>query len=129
MKEGLEFWAAQPCAHADRVESAVATLQFFVPTFKNSSFKEEAEWRLIFTPGARCQVRPRFRTARGLLVPFYELAELVNSFTTPLPLGIKSICIGPGPYTDVNANSARMLLDSYGFGDAKVIRSDIPYRG
>jgi hypothetical protein len=125
----LNFWSMQADAPDVRAQSAAATLRFFVPTFKNPHFEEEAEWRLIFTPGPTCQVPPKFRTARGLLVPYFELKELVKSFANPEQLGIKNVWIGPGPYKDVNARSARLLLDKYGFPGAGVTRSVIPYRG
>ena len=128
VRQVLDFWGAQPDPPELRAQSAVATLRFFVPTFKNPRFEEEAEWRLIFTPGPTCRVPPKFRTARGLLVPYFELTELIKSFASPERLGIKRVCIGPGPYKDVNARSARLLLDSYGFPTAEVIRSAIPYR-
>jgi hypothetical protein len=129
VQEVLDFWAVQPDPPKTRAESAAATLRFFVPTFKNPRFVEEAEWRLIFTPRPTCQVPPKFRTARGLLVPYFERTELVKTFANPERLGVKSVCIGPGPYKDVNARSARMLLGSYGFRNAPVIRSEILYRG
>src|SRR5689334_21737117 len=40
---------------------AADRIQFFIPTFKNASFNEEAEWRLIFTPDPGCTIAPRFR--------------------------------------------------------------------
>jgi hypothetical protein len=127
VEEVLDFWALQP--DPMRAESAAATLRFFVPTFKNPRFEAEAEWRLIFTPGPTCQIPPKFRTARGLLVPYFELVELVKIFANPEQLGIRSVCVGPGPYKDINARSVRMLLDNYGFTKAPVNRSEIPYRG
>lgn len=127
----LGFWANQPIQQAARVESAVATFKFFVPTFKNASFSEETEWRLIFTPEPSCNFLPKFRTARGLLVPYFELAELAGSGggDRRAVLDIVSVRIGPGPYQDVNARSARMLLDNYGFQRAQVSLSEIPFRG
>jgi hypothetical protein len=117
-----------------RAESAAATLQFFVPTFKNPTFEAEAEWRLIFSPGPQCPVLPKFRTARGLFMPYLEFSEVTNTFPNPKQatagwLVIKSVCIGPGPYKDVNALSADRLLRSYRITGAKVNRSKIPYRG
>jgi hypothetical protein len=85
VQEVLEFWAREPRppdVPDVRAESAVATLQFFVPTFKNQSFREEQEWRLIFSPGPQCRVLPRFRTARGLFMPYLESA-VTNTFSNP----------------------------------------------
>jgi hypothetical protein len=136
VEDVLSFWATQPGPPAMRAESAAATLKFFVPTFKNPRFAEENEWRLIFTPGPNCKGPPKFRAARGLIVPYFELAELVKGYVSLQPnvadppiIGIKSVRVGPGPFQDVNARSARMLLDSYGFTQAKVSLSDIPFRG
>jgi hypothetical protein len=111
-----------------RAECALATLRFFIPTFKNEKFDEESEWRLIFTPDRSRPFRPKFRTARGLLVPYFELTELAGSAGVDV-IDIKSVRIGPGPFQDVNARSARMLLDSYGFESAPVTLSEIPFRG
>jgi hypothetical protein len=134
VQQVLEFWADQPGPPDLRAESAAATLQFFVPTFKNPSFEAEAEWRLIFSPGPQCPVLPKFRTARGLFMPYLEFSAVTNTFPNPKQaaagwLVIKSVCIGPGPYKDVNALSADRLLRSYGITGAKVNRSKIPYRG
>jgi hypothetical protein len=125
----LNYWAEQPSP----VKNAIATLKFFVPTFKHKSFRQENEWRLIFTPDPSCDVKPKFRTSRGLLVPYFELAGLASQGNGSLArsdptLKIRSVRIGPGPYQDVNARSARVLLDSHGFQDAPVNLSEIPYR-
>jgi hypothetical protein len=56
VQEVLDFWAGQHDPPNTLADSAAATLRFFMPTFKNERFKEEAEWRLIFTPGPTCQV-------------------------------------------------------------------------
>ena len=124
----MAFWAAQADPLPVRATSAATTLRFFMPTFKNSTFAEESEWRLIFTPGPTCNVKPKFRSARGLLVPYFQLRELVGSFAQPERLAIGFVRVGPGPYKDVNVRSSRLLLDSYGFPGTGVLPSDIPYR-
>jgi hypothetical protein len=132
----LNFWATQPEPPDVRAELAAATLRFFVPTFKHPRFEAEAEWRLIFTPGSTPEIPPKFRAARGLLVPYLELSEIAGRVPYAAPLianagwfAIKSVCIGPGPYKDVNAVSAKRLLNTYGFKQATITRSEIPYRG
>jgi hypothetical protein len=57
---------------------ATAAIRFFVPTFKNEDFKEEQEARLVFLPAPGCQVALRFRVARGMLVPYFSLREIVS---------------------------------------------------
>jgi len=132
VEEILEYWANRSAS----VENAVATLKFFVPTFKHKSFEQENEWRLIFTPHPSCEIKPKFRTSRGLLVPYFELAGLASlpadGSAAPISgteaLKINSVRIGPGPYQDVNARSARVLLDSHDFREPPVRLSEIPYR-
>jgi hypothetical protein len=134
--EVLNFWASQTEPPDVRAELAAATLRFFVPTFKHPRFEAEAEWRLIFTPGSTSEIPPKFRAGRGLLIPYLELSQIAGKVPYAAPLAanagwfvIKSVCIGPGPYKDVNALSAKRLLDSYGFTKATVSRSEIPFRG
>ena len=134
VQDVLEFWAGQPDPPEVRAESVAATLWFYVPRFKNHSFGAEEVWRLIFSPGPQCPVLPKFRTARGLFMPYLEFAEVAKNFDNPKGanagwLAIKSVCIGPGPYKDVNALSAERLLNSYRINGAKVNISTIPYRG
>ncbi len=54
-------------------------IQFFIPTFKNPDFEEEAEWRLDFTPNPLCLIKRRFRVRDPMLVPYYRLRDLAQS--------------------------------------------------
>jgi len=69
----------------EMARKAADAIQFFIPTFKNSDFSEESEWRLIFTPESGCPVRPQFRVGRNMLVPFYSLRDLVTSLNLAWP--------------------------------------------
>ena len=78
IRAALDFyWPTDP---ASSVRHAVDAIRFFVPTFKNPDFLEENERRLIFTPHPGAGPQPRFRTRRGLLVPYYSLKELSHAF-------------------------------------------------
>jgi Protein of unknown function (DUF2971) len=132
----LDYWAKQQAPPGLLADNAAATLRFFVPTFKHPRFAAEREWRLIFTPSATSDIRPRFRVGRGLLVPYLKLSEIAAKVPFAQPLAansgwfvVKSVCIGPGPYKDINALSAKRLLKSYGFPQADVTVSGIPFRG
>lgn len=129
IRDCVEYAGWSAMDDAKRIQFIVDTLQFFMPTFKNSDFREEQERRLIFTPYPNAQPRPRFRTSRGLLVPYYSLREL--SETPPSPtfrLPIKSLLIGPSNHADMNRASAQMMLERYGFNDVPVVASTTPYR-
>lgn len=113
----LDYWAKQQAPPGLLADNAAATLRFFVPTFKHPRFAAEREWRLIFTPSATSDIRPRFRVGRGLLVPYLKLSEIAAKVPFAQPLAansgwfvVKSVCIGPGPYKDINALSAKILL-------------------
>ncbi len=79
--------ALPPAQVAQRAADAI---QFFIPTFKNSDFEEEAEWRLIFTPNPHCTMVPQFRARGSMLVPYYRLRDLApgpNATPPQLPIG------------------------------------------
>lgn len=109
---------------------AADAIEFFIPTFKNPDFIEESEWRLIFTPPPNCPVKPQFRVARGMLIPYYSLKELRGAPISPeLQLPITGVCVGPSVNKSLNEMSVRMLLAQAGYTDIDVESSNTPYRG
>jgi hypothetical protein len=108
---------------------AADAIQFFIPTFKNADFSEEEEWRLIFTPRPACSVKPRFRVARNMLVPYYSLKDLADHLPANSSLPIQSVRVGPSTQKLLNAESTRMVLTQRGYTNATVHASDTPYRG
>jgi hypothetical protein len=115
----------------DRIRFIVDALQFFMPTFKNGDFREEQERRLIFTPNPTAIPKPKFRTRRGLLVPYFSLRELSQSpgIGSGLALSIKSVLIGPGPHRALNVESSKLMLEQHGHTSVTVQASPTPYRG
>jgi hypothetical protein len=110
----------------DRISYIVDALQFFMPTFKNSDFSAENERRLIFTPFPAAAVKPSFRNRRSLLVPYVKLSQLTSQ-TFKLP--IKGILIGPSPYSALNVESTRVMLETHDYAGVQVRASTTPYRG
>lgn len=106
---------------------AAEAIRFFIPTFKNSDFSEEKEWRLIFTPSSATTVNLRFRVSRNMLVPYYSLKELAGTHGVPL-LPIMSLRIGPSVHKQLNVESAGLLLAQSGYTNVPVLASDTPYR-
>jgi hypothetical protein len=115
---------AQRAAHA---------IEFFIPTFKNPDFEQEAEWRLIFTPNPQCPIRPRFRVRGAMLVPYYRLHDLSQSVSPTaavrpqLPIG--HVTVGPGAAKMLNVESIRTMLNDYGYAGILVDPSATPFRG
>ncbi|MCC6860052.1 MAG: DUF2971 domain-containing protein [Bryobacterales bacterium] len=115
---------------ADWARWTAEAIRFFIPTFKNSDFQEEKEWRLIFTPAAGSPAQPSYRVARGMLAPYYSLSELARQLgRAGQKLPLTAVRIGPGPNKRLNAASVRMLLDRHGYDHVRVDQSETPYRG
>jgi hypothetical protein len=144
VNEAINFFADyQDCPAEERPRLAADALQFLIPTFKNEGFQEESECRLIFTPPPDYAVRPEFRVARGMLVPYYSLRKLAESVTQgggPAPpeppgappqrrLPIEHVRVGPCVNKTVNVESVRMLLNETGYDGVTVDSCAIPFRG
>ena len=129
IKQILEFWWERPLPPDQQVQYASDAIRFFIPTFKNEDFHEESEWRLIFTPGTNCPVPPRFRVARGMLVPYYSLRDIIVASGANLDrLPIERVRIGPSAARDLNVESTRMLLKYANYDGVPVEASQTPYR-
>jgi hypothetical protein len=113
-------------------ERAADAIQFFIPTFKNTDFAEEAEWRLIFTPNCQCTIGPVFRVRGSMLVPYYRLQDLspspaaMGAIRPPLLIG--HITVGPSASKVLNVASVRMLLDRYGYTGVTAEASQTSFR-
>ena len=127
IEKAIEFaWMSTHLPPEKRAQNAADAIQFFIPTFKNTDFAGEEEWRLIFTPAPMSPVKPEFRIGRNLLVPYYRLQALGWG---AVPLPITGVCIGPGVHRFINAESVRMLLDQNGYSNVPIRVSQTPYRG
>jgi Protein of unknown function (DUF2971) len=116
-------------AAEDKARQAADAIEFFIPTFKNPDFIDENEWRLIFTPPPVCPVKPRFRAARGMLIPYYSLKELSVTITPTGHLPLVGLCIGPSANKLLNDQSVQMLLTQAEYSTVKTTASNTPYRG
>jgi hypothetical protein len=112
----------------EKAQQAADAIRFFIPTFKNQDFEEEKEIRLIFTPFPNSTVKPRFRVARGMLIPYYSLKELHGS-SPARHLPINSVRVGPSVNKYLNLESAKLLLTKTDYTTVIVDSSDTPYRG
>jgi hypothetical protein len=105
-------------------------LQFFIPTFKHPDFRDEEEWRLIFTPQPGATgIQPQFRVARGMLIPYMSLQHILKSAgVTMSQLPIRQVRVGPSTHRELNFVSTRLLLDRNGYTAVLASVSDTPYR-
>jgi hypothetical protein len=94
------------------------------PMFKDPSFKEEGEWRLI-SPMLSCDLdRFSFRAGRYFLIPYYRfsLEEPTISFS------LSKIVVGPSPMQDLSKLALDSFLYSKDMHDVPTQLSCIPYR-
>jgi hypothetical protein len=124
MNEALNFGYQRAGTLEEKAKYASEAIFFFVPTFKHHDFHQEDECRLIFTPPPDCQVAPRFRVSRGMLVPYYSVKDLKSDFSLP----IKRIVVGPSPHRDLNAASVKAMLATRGLTTIGVEKSLTPFR-
>ena len=129
--QAIDYYAPAKPHNAGQSTTALArkaadAIRFFIPTFKNSDFEEEKEWRLLFTPAPTSPIRPRFRVSRSMLVPFYSLRELIGNGLPQLPL--RQVRVGPSVHKHLNSDSTKALLERNGYPNVGVVISDTPYR-
>jgi hypothetical protein len=115
---------------AERAQRAADAIKFFIPTFKSQDFHEEGEWRLIFTPGPQCTIRPEFRVARQMLVPYFSFRDLRKAVGAPDDeiLPVRKVLVGPNPRGPINRESVRMLLVKSKYPGVEVDASATSYR-
>ncbi len=91
------------------------------PTFKHSSFSEEAEWRLI--SGRPATGALAFRRVGSLAVPYRRVPFVLDD---SLPLA--ELVLAPTPHPVENELALKLLLSRHGLSHVPVLHSSIPYR-
>jgi hypothetical protein len=93
--------------------------------FKDSGFREEAEWRLAFLLNPNSLPADiNLRPGGSMLVPYLRISLRLDD----QPIGIWKVIVGPCPHPSEAANAVKMLLESQGFKGIEVVSSQIPYR-
>ena len=120
---------------------AVAALYFIVLSTKHPGFREEREWRAIFSPvkfdGETAnleRIMPALQCVRGVpqriyRVPFKNYPQEGMTMAT-LPEILDRLIIGPSPYGYPTASALHLALEEAGVSDAgqKISISGIPLR-
>ena len=110
------------------------SIPVYIPLFKDVSFKEEKEWRIVktirYNPygassfSSEALNRLKFRSGKNTIVPYYELSTLHED---QKPVGINEVIVGPTPLTDLAIDACNTLLVVNGSPNC-ARKSDIPYR-
>jgi hypothetical protein len=96
--------------------------------FKDSSFSEEKEWRLVSPTVDFWHERLRFRPGRSMLTPYYAVP--VAEGEAPL---VRHIVVGPCPHMELAKSAVEALLMKHGLrgplqGHRVALGSSVPFR-
>lgn len=94
-----------------------------VCTCKNPEYADEREWRVVYFP--KCRNEIKFRCRGNMAVPYVELSFQQRNVDRPVTL----VRLGPAVDTDQGERSVRQMLFAKGYTQAvKVVPSEIPLR-
>jgi hypothetical protein len=96
--------------------------QLLAVIFKNPSFAEENEWRLVAVGLKPLQLK--YRAGKSMVIPYAEFKFPEASSDLPV---IEEVVVGPCPHLEQSCRSTKMLLESQGFS-TPVWPSEVPYR-
>lgn len=112
----------------------LAHLNKFAPIFKDGSFFDEKEWRVISKPLNCTAERFDYRLGRSMITPFYHL-PITNDAEHQGEKRFRKIFVGPTPHRELSKRSVSNLLASQRLasnftpgGPVTVENSNIPYR-
>ena len=100
-------------------------LDFFTPFFKDPSYENEQECRLVLQGFPIDPSKMKFLARRGYFKPYIDL-EIGIDEDEAFPL--QTVVIGPAAPSTWSERSLRMFLSNQDF-DVQIERSAIPYRG
>jgi hypothetical protein len=94
------------------------------PLFKDESFHEESEWRLVvWQSNPDAWVLENFRSVHGRIVPY-----IIISFDSSDASIISRVTVGPNAENELASDGVRRLLARHGFAENVKVAST-PFRG
>lgn len=110
--------------HAWSCASALAFhLRRLMCSFKHAGFQEEEEWRSVATIRDE-HFAVGFEAVKGLPRPHIQMLE-GSRMSGRLP--VVEVCVGPAERKQVAIHATRLLLSRYGYENARVTLTDIPF--
>lgn len=106
------------------IDSLLSELEPIVSTYKDASFADEGEFRLVIsTP---CKLQTQFRLSNRFVAPFVRFPLRVRNNKL---LPIKSITIGPNPHSELNERAVKKIVEGHPYLEGvSVKKSKTPYR-
>lgn len=89
-------------------------LAMYVQLFKNPSFQQEEEYRILFTLNKKMDI-VKYRKCSGIFIPYIKIAfeDYNDKYKKGLP--IEGINIGPKNNMDIAINGLKAFLESEGY--------------
>lgn len=117
-----------PVGHIENyIREIVAHISYRILAFKNVSFRQEEEVRIIISEEYFPQYGGlKFRVSRFGLIPYVCTGDR-EGLNGRLP--ISEVIVGPSTHQDLIALSTRTFLDHNEYKDTPVLLSNIPFRG
>lgn len=104
---------------------AAARMNQLAGIFKDRSFAEEREWRLLSRPLMNTHDAFKLRPGASMLVPYFE-KDLLNAQGAML---LRHVVAAPTPHPDLSCSSLRQLFVKYGYRkEPEIGPSNIPFR-
>jgi len=106
-------------------------LSLLVVSFKNRTFEEEREWRLVYRrlkviPDDGTGLQIHFRARGDMLLPYVPIPTSGDAF---IRLPLHEIVMGPNRYRNLAGYAVEQLLQSLGYGTEIPVRaSSVPLR-
>lgn len=107
--------------------SLIFHLRRIMCAFKHRGFDEEQEWRSVTTMSPLEDPRPvQFEVFKGMPRPFISM---LTGSRTSSRLPVVEICVGHTERKKAVYRATQRLLDRYGYGNARVTETEIPFSG
>ncbi|MBB4568203.1 DUF2971 domain-containing protein [Rhizobium leucaenae] len=109
-------------------EGWVAGFHVYASSFKDKSFAEENEWRLISDPTTIDHDKVRVRSGPGFPIPYFDLPLQQSLVEGQTDLGLDSIMIGPHSEQELAETAFSIAAVTKKIRVETFTRSSIPYR-
>jgi Protein of unknown function (DUF2971) len=112
-----------------RQQVVLAWFAVIAPSYKNSAYRAEKEWRMVLSKPHKPMPGQRFRAGKSTVIPYVEVAlnrdkdlKLSNEYM------IRKVLVGPTPNPGLSLEALQSLFLSKGHDKVLVEKSVIPYR-
>jgi Protein of unknown function (DUF2971) len=110
-------------------QAVLAWLSIIAPSYKNSAYRAESEWRMILSKPHKRMPGQRFRAGKSTVIPYVEVELNRDRDLKPSDdYMIRKVVVGPTPNPDLALEALQSLFSSKGHCDVLVEKSVIPNR-